>query len=199
MRWFALLVMLASTSVRAENGRLLDDHTFDTEPNGQLAADAGVVVGLPSALPSGLSTGLGGGITRTCGCLFSYGARASWSRVAEPGMAYLVTQDDFRVRVTGAIRHDAGRGSIALRLGVGPTIVHESRDRLQGNRDVGLSGDALHTSATRALPAGELEAVISVKIVGDWLLVASGGPSLDIESGTAHVGWVSMLGVGWQP
>jgi hypothetical protein len=197
MRWFALLVMLAPAGVRADNGRLLDDHTFDTQPGGQLAADAGFVVGLPSALPSGLSTGLGGGITRTCGCLFSYGARASWSRVAEPGMAYLVTQDEFRVRVTGAIRHDAGRGSIGLRLGLGPTIVHEARDRLQDT--TGLTGDALHTGATRALPAGELEVVISVKVVGDWLLVASGGPSLDIESGAAHFGWISTLGVGWQP
>lgn len=196
MRRLVLLVILTPTIARAD-GRLLDDHTFDTDRGGQLVGDAGIVVGLPSALPSGLSTGLEGGITRTCGCLFSYGARASWSRVAEPGMAYLVTQDDFRVRATGAIRHDAGRGSIALRLGVGPTIVHESRDRLQDT--TGLSGDALHTSATRALPAGELEVVISVKVVGDWLLVASGGPTFDVGSGAAEFGWISELGVGWQP
>ena len=84
----ALVITLAAASARAD-GRLLDDHTFDTNEGGQLTADAGYVVALPSALSSGLSTGLGAGITRSCGCLFSYGARIGWNRVSEPGMAYM--------------------------------------------------------------------------------------------------------------
>jgi len=198
MRWVTLLVLLTPAVARADAGRLLTDHSFDTDPGGQLVVDAGLLVGMPAALPAGLSTGIAAGITRTCGCHFSYGARVGWSRVAEPGTAWLVTQDDFRLRAVGAIRHDAGRGSIALRLGLGTTIVHEVRDREQGMR-AGLTGSELQTTATRALPAGELEAVVGIKIAGEWWLVASAGPSLDVLSGSARLGWVSQLGVGWQP
>ena len=198
MRFVAVLVSMAPAVAHADSARLLTDHTFDVNEGGPLTADMGLLVDKPSSLPTGLSTGIGAGITRSCGCLWSYGARISWGRVAEPGTEWLTTQDDFRMRLTGAIRHDAGRGSIALRLAAGPTLVHEGRDRLQGMR-LGLTGDDLHTSATRMLPAAELEAVVTLKIVGDWGFVASGGPSFDVLSGAAHWGWVSQLGVGWNP
>jgi hypothetical protein len=198
MRWCVLLLVLVPAIAGADAGRLLSDHTFDTDTGGELVLDAGLVAGLPSALPAGLSTGIGAGITRRCGCVFSYGARASWSTVSAPGASWLVTQDDFRFRLTGAVRHDAGRGSFALRLGLGPTIVHEVRDREQGMR-AGLTGTDLQTRAIRALPAADLEAVISLKIAGQWLLIASGGPSVDMFGGSLHAGWTTQLGVAWNP
>ncbi|HEY6038394.1 MAG TPA: hypothetical protein VIV58_29125, partial [Kofleriaceae bacterium] len=116
MRRFALAILLVPALAAADPGRLLDDHSFDTEPGGQFAGDLAFVAAKPTSLPVGLSTGLAVGFTRRCGCLFSYGARIGWSRVAEDSQSWIVTQDDFRFRLTGAIRHDAGRGSIALRL-----------------------------------------------------------------------------------
>jgi hypothetical protein len=197
MRWVALLGLLTPAVVRADPGRLLDDHTFDTEPGGPFITDAGFVIAKPTSLPTGISTGVGAGFTRRCGCLLSYGARVAWSRVREPGQTWIVTQDDFRFRAVGAIRHDVGRGSIALRLAAGPTVVHEVRDRQQGMRDPGAN-TVLQTRAVRALPAGEAELVVSLKIAGDWLVTAGGGPSLAIDDG-ATVGWISELGVAWQP
>lgn len=197
MRWVALLVVLTPVVVRADPGRLLDDHTFDVAPGGPFVTDAGFVIAKPTALPAGISTGVGGGLTRRCGCWWSYGARFAWSRVQEPGTTWIVTQDDFRLRATGAIRHEVGRGSIALRLAAGPTIVHEVRDRQQGMRDPNAN-TVLQTRAVRAVPAGEAELVVSVKLAGAWLVTAGGGPSLAINDGT-HLGWISELGVAWQP
>lgn len=196
MRWVALL-FLTPAVVRAESGRLLDDHSFDTEPGGQLVTDLGLVVAKPTDLPAGISTGLGAGLTRNCGCLLSYGVRFAWSRVREDSEAWIVTQDDFRIRATGAIRHEIGRGSIALRLGAGPTIVHEVRDRQQGGRDPNADA-VLQQRAVRAVPAGEAELVVSLKIAGTWLVSASAGPTLAIDDG-AHAGWITQMGVAWQP
>ena len=197
MRRFALVILLMPAIAVADPGRLLDDHTFDTEPGGQFAGDLGIVAAKPTSLPTGLSTGLGAGFTRRCGCLFSYGARLAWSRVSEDSQSWIVTQDDFRLRVTGAIRHEAGRGSIALRLGAGPTIVHEVRDLQQGMRDPN-SDTPQQQRALRAVPAGELELVVSLKIAGTWLVDASAGPTLAIDDGV-HGGWITQMGVAWQP
>ncbi len=198
MRWCALVLVLVPAVAAADAGRLLNDHTFDTAPGGALVLDAGLVVGLPAALPSGLSTGIGAGVTRRCTCWFSYGARASWSSVTEPGQTWIVNQDDYRLRLTAEFRHDAGRGTLALRLGAGPTIVHEVRDRQQGMR-AGLTGSDLQTRAIRALPAADLEAVISVKLAGQWLVLVSGGPSVDVLDGALRTGWTTQLGVAWNP
>ena len=197
MRRFALAILLVPAIAGADPGRLLDDHTFDTEPGGQFAGDLAFVAAKPTSLPTGLSTGVAVGFTRRCGCLFSYGARIGWSRVAEDSQSWIVTQDDFRFRITGAIRHDAGRGSIALRLGAGPTLVREVRDLQQGMRDPN-SDTQQQQRALRAVPAGELELVVSLKIAGTWLIDASGGPTLAIDDGV-HGGWITQMGVAWQP
>jgi hypothetical protein len=192
------LLWLVPAVASADAGRYLTDHTFDTTLGGNLVVDAGLVVAMPSALPTGLATGVGVGVTRECGCWWSYGARVAWTSVSEPGATWIVSQDDLRLRLTGAIRHDAGRGTLALRLGLGSTIVREVRDREQGMR-AGLTGSDLQTTAVRALPAGELEAVVSVKIMGAWLMTASAGPSVDVLAGSLQLGWTSQLGVAWQP
>ncbi|MEP6859340.1 MAG: hypothetical protein ABJE66_01895 [Deltaproteobacteria bacterium] len=197
MRWFALVILLMPAFAAADPGRLLDDHSFDTEPGGEFAGDLGIVAAKPTSLPVGLSTGIGAGLTRRCGCMFSYGARIAWSRVTEDSESWIVTQDDFRFRVTGAILHEAGRGAIALRLGAGPTIVHEVRDLQQGMRDPN-SDTPQQQHALRAVPAGELELVVSLKIAGTWLVDASAGPTLAIDSG-AHGGWITQMGVAWRP
>jgi len=130
--------------------------------------------------------------------LFACGARASWSTATESSIAWTVTNADLDMRVVGAIQRDIGRGRLALRLGVGSTIVHETRLRNQGSR-AGLTGGDLETSTLAALPAGDLEAVVALHIAGPWLLMVSGGPSVSIVSSTLRTGWASQLGVGWQP
>jgi hypothetical protein len=180
------------------DGRLLDDDTFAVRSTGDLAIDGGLVVGFPAALTTGMSTGVGAGITRGCTCWFAYGARASWSTTSESSMAWTVTHQDLRLRATGAIRHAAGRGTFALRLGLGATVVHELRVRTQGMR-AGLTGNDLETRAVDTLPAADLEGVISLHVTGPWLMVVSGGPSVDVFDGSLHAGWTAQLGVAWQP
>jgi hypothetical protein len=109
-----------------------------------------------------------------------------------------VTHSDLRLRVTGGVQRAAGRGTIGLRLGVGGTLVHETRNRNQGMR-AGLTGSDLHNSAFRMLPAADLDAIIALHVAGPWLLVTSGGPSIDLLDGKAHAGWTAQLGVAWQP
>jgi len=91
-----------------------------------------------------------------------------------------------------------GRGTFGLRLGLGTTVVHEDRTRNQGAA-AGLTGGALATSALAALPAGDLEAVVSVHVAGPWLLTLSGGPSAFVSEGAFHAAWIAALGAGWQP
>jgi hypothetical protein len=196
MKWLVFVCSIVPAVAGADTGRLLSDDTFDTTAGSGLVLDGGVVVGLPAALPTGLSTGVGVGITRACGCRFAYGARLSWSTVSEPGAGWVVTQQDLRARITGSIRHTVGRGTLELRLGAGPTIVREVRDREQGMR-AGLTGSDLQTTALRALPALDLEAVVSVKVAGSWIFVVSGGPSVDYNAGLRG-GWTSQLGVAWE-
>ena len=196
MKWLVFACAIVPAVASADPGRLLSDDTFDVREGSGLVVDGGVVVGLPAALPAGLSTGVGFGITRACGCLLAYGARASWSTVEAAGTTWDVTHQDLRLRATGSIRHTAGRGTLELRLGAGPTIVREVRDRQQGMR-AGLTGSDLHTSAVRAVPAVDLEAVVSVKVAGAWILVVSGGPSVDYLDGVRG-GWTSQLGVAWE-
>ena len=156
------------------------------------------MLGFPAALTTGMSSGIGAGVTRECGCRFAYGARASWSSATESSQIWTVTHADLRLRATGAIRHVAGRGTLALRLGLGATVVHEDRVRNQGMR-AGLTGSDLETTALATLPAADLEAVVLVRVVGPWVLVVSGGPSVDLLAGSLHGGFTSELGVAWQP
>jgi hypothetical protein len=199
-RLFATLagVLLLARVAHGEPGRLLGDDTFAVTRGGPYLFDAGLLVGEPAALPAGITSGIGVGFMRECGCLFSYGARASWSTESVSSTAWTVTHWDMRLRGFGMIRHDAGRGMLALRLGAGPTFVHEHRVRNQGMR-AGLTGSDLENSATDTLPAAELEAVVGVHVTGAWLGMISAGPSVDIFDGNVRGGWIAQIGVGWQP
>ncbi|MFT3693037.1 MAG: hypothetical protein QM831_07840 [Kofleriaceae bacterium] len=178
--------------------RVATAEPFETEASGPITLDAAYVIAKPAALQTGMSTGLGATITHTCGCNLSYGAELSWGRVSEPGATWIVTQDDYRLRVVGAVRHDIGRGSIALQLGVGPVLIHENRDRQQGMR-AGLSGDELHTSGTTIAPSAALEAIVTMKVQGPWALHAGAGPAADIFDGDLHAGWQVEVGLAWAP
>ena len=151
--------------------------------------------GKPAALPTGLTTGVGAGLTR--GGLFAWGARASWSTATEYATSWAVTHDDVRLRLTGALQRTQGRGTFALRLDLGPTLVHETRLRDQGAR-AGLSGSDLETTAWSILPAADLELAVTLGIAGDWAMVVSGGPSLELQGGALHAGWLGTLGVAWR-
>jgi len=121
-------------------------------------------------------------------------ARAAYSRhLARRLQGGDAWQSEFRGR-----RASAGRGTIGLRIGVGGTLVHESRVRNQGMR-AGLMGSELETSAFRLLPAADLDAVVALHVAGPWLLMTSGGPSVDLLDGKLHGGWSAQLGVAWQP
>ena len=194
---FVALGMSAS-SAHADSGRMIDDDTFALSSHGPYLVDAGLLAGLPAALPSGITTGIGAGLMHECGCRFGYGVRASWSTETDSSITWTVTQWDTRLRAVGEVRYDAGRGMLALRLGAGTTLVHEHRVRNQGMR-AGLTGSQLEESATDALPAGELEAVVGLHITGPWLAMISAGPSLEILDGALRGGWVAQIGVGWQP
>jgi hypothetical protein len=195
-RLLAVGAFVASATASADDpARQVDDDTFAVDSKGGLAIDAGLLVASPVALPSGMSTGVVAGVTRSCGCHFGYGVRASWSTVTESSLTWTVDQTDLRLRVTGSVRHEAGRGSVALQLGLGPTFVHEIRTRNQSME----AGSGLTTRAWGTVPAGDLDAVFAVHVAGPWLAVASGGPSLDHFGGAFVLGWSASLGVAWQP
>jgi hypothetical protein len=181
---------------RADDGTLLGDDTWSYRSSGRVAVDGGLVVGFPAALPTGLSTGAGAGVT--VGQTLAWGARASWVTATESSLPWTVTHSDLRLRVTGGVQAAPGRGTIGLRLGLGGTLVHETRVRNQGMR-AGLTGNELETSAFALLPAADLDAVVALHIAGPWLVMTSGGPSLDLHDGKLHTGWSAELGIAWQP
>jgi hypothetical protein len=191
----ALCAGLPSVAL-ADDGMLLGDDTWRYHSSGALALDGGLVVGFPAALPTGMSTGVGLGITS--GKTLTWGARATWVTATESSLPWTVTQSDLRLRVTGGVQARPGRGIIGLRLGLGGTLVHETRVRNQGMR-AGLMGSDLESSAFEMLPAADLDAVVALHIAGPWLLVTSGGPSVDYIDGKLHGGWTAELGVAWQP
>ncbi len=196
--WLAILV-LAGGVAHADGPRLLSDDTFNVSSQGQLVFDGAMLVASPSSLPAGISTGVAAGVTRECGCNWSYGARASWSTETDSSETWIVTDQELRLRGTLALRHRAGRGTIALRAAAGATIIYEDRVHQQGMR-AGLVGSALENREFAALPAGELEAVVGLHVSGKWLALLSAGPQLVIESGgTPRGGFTAQLGVAWQP
>jgi hypothetical protein len=197
-RSIAVLVCWAGLSrvARADDAALLDDDTWRYRSTGDLAVDGGLVVGFPAALPTGLAKGVGVGVSS--GRQLAWGARAAWLTATESSLPWTVTHSDLRMRVTGAAQAAAGRGTIGLRLGLGGTLVHESRVRNQGMR-AGLSGSALETSTFAMLPAADLDVVVALHVAGPWLLVTSGGPSIDVLDRKLHGGWSAQLGVAWQP
>jgi hypothetical protein len=194
MRWLGLLFAIVPRFAAAD-GRLLDDSTFALRSHRDLAIDADLLVGMPAALPTGIASGVAAGITRGCGCHFAYGVRASYSTITESSLAWEVSQSDYRLRAIGAVRASAGRGTFALRLGIGTTFVHEVRIRSESMR----ANATMETRALSALPAADLEAVVALHVTGPWLAVVSAGPSLDLHDGGAHGSWIAELGVAWQP
>ena len=194
MRWF-VLALLVMPRVAAAEGRLLDDDTFAVRSTGDLAVDAGLLVGMPAALPTGMSTGIAAGVTRGCGCHLTYGLRAAWSTVTESSASWTVSQSDYRLRAVGAVRHTAGRGTLALRLGAGTTIVHELRVQSDSMR----LPMAHTTRAIQALPAADLDIVFALHVTGPWLALVSAGPTVDYFDGALRGGFTAQLGIGWQP
>jgi hypothetical protein len=172
--------------------------TFAVERDRGFDIAGGLLVASPAALDGAMSTGLRFDLVRHCGCTLEYGAQLGWSRASGTSTAWSVTHDDLRLRGIGGVRRAAGRGAFSLRLGLGTTLVHEARERNQGER-AGLMGEDLRTSAWRAIPAGDLEAVVSVHIAGRWIAVVGGGPSLYIVDGDVRAGWTAQLGAAWQP
>lgn len=174
------------------------DDPFAVRSSRGPAIDAGVLVGFPAALTTGLSTGAAAGIAQPYRDHVAYGARVSWSSDTESSQVWRVTQSDLRLRATGALSQAVGRGSFAVRLGVGATLVHEVRDRTGGER-AGLTGGALQTRALELLPAADLDAVVALHVAGPWLVMVSVGPSIDLLDDAAHWAWTSQLGLAWQP
>jgi hypothetical protein len=191
-----LLVMALSRAAVAEEAPRLADDQWAYRPGGKLALDGGLVMAPPASLGTGMATGVGAGLT--FGRRVAIGARASWGTATESSLVWIVRHDDFRLRATTVVQRVVGRGVLGLRLGLGATIVHEGRTRIQAARAGSMAGD-LMTAATATLPAGELEAVVSVHVAGPWLLVVSGGPSALVADGALSGGWTAQLGVGWQP
>ena len=180
----------------ADNALLLNEDTWRYRSSSNFVVDGGLVVGFPAALPTGLATGVGAGIT--AGKTLLWGARASWATATESSLPWTVTHSDLRLRITGGVQAAPGRGTIGLRLGLGGTLVHETRTRNQGMR-AGLTGSELENSSLAMLPAADLDAVIALHIAGPWLLVTSAGPSIDHHDGKLHGGWNAELEVAWQP
>lgn len=191
----AAIVLLAAGVAQAEPDRLLGDDTFAVRDGGHYILDAGLFAAQPAALPSGISTGIGAGITRQCGCGLSYGVRASWSTESESSQVWEVTQWDMRLRGLVQVRHTAGRGILALRLGGGPTFVHEHRVRTQSMR----SGMTIESSTTATLPAADLEALVGLHVAGPWIAMVSVGPTVELYDSNLRGGWIAQIGVGWQP
>lgn len=191
---FVGLLAFAGSPARAD-GTLMSDDTWRYGSRCDLVVDGGLVVGFPAALPTGLSKGIGAGFMR--GTTLAWGGRASWSTATESSTTWTVTQSDLRLRANAALQHAAGRGTFGLRLGLGGTLVHESRLRNQGMR-AGLTGSELADSAFAMLPGLDVEGVVLLHVAGPWLFVVSGGPSVHYDHG-AHGSWTSQLGVAWQP
>ena len=187
-----------AADAHADGGRLLDDDSFAVSSKGPWLVDGGLVLVMPAGLPTGMSSGVGAGISHDCTCWFSYGARVSVSNVSESSEAWTVDDWDVRLRLTAGLHHRFGRGEIGFRVGAGTTIVREDRTRNEGMR-AGLTGSALGSIEYAALPAGEVEGVVALHLVGPWLVVASGGPSADVLDSSVHGGWVAQLSLGWQP
>ena len=192
-----LLLMPLGGRARAEEpGPPVADDVWRVRSGGRLAIDAGLLLGRPAAWDTGMATGVEAGIS--IGRRLVWGARASWSTATESSLAWAVTRQDLRLRAAAGVQQPVGRGAFALRLEVGPTLVREDRVRNQGAR-AGLTGSDLETATWAALPAADLQAVVTVHVAGPWLLILGGGPSLTIADGAAHVGWMAQLGTGWQP
>jgi hypothetical protein len=195
MKLTAFVLALGVSSPVAADPLLSEDTWKYERPWCPLLVDGGLSVGIPAALPTGLARGLGLGFSR--GQRFAWGVRGSWMAATESAPAWRVSHDEFRVRAIGAIRHDVGRGTFGLRVGLGGTLVREHRVRHQGMR-AGLEGDDLETTAVALLPMATIEGVLALHVRGRWSLVMSGGPTI-VYDDDARGGFAAEIGVAWQP
>jgi hypothetical protein len=157
--------------------------------------EARLLLALPAALPTGLTTGVQAAYLHGRGWL-RYGAGASWGTATEYTLTEIVRNDDIRLRLFGVAQRAVGRGTVALRLGLGGTLVYENRTRAQGNR-AGLTGEALSASTWAMLPGADLELHVTLRVFRAWALTAGGGPSLHIVNGGARFGWLGGVGIAW--
>jgi hypothetical protein len=191
----AVAHVLHSTTAHAEGPVQLEDR-WPVRSGGRLTIDGGVMLALPAALGTGLSTGAGAGVM--VGRRFRLGLRVAGSTATESSTAWAVTHTELRLRAAAELQHEVGRGAFGIRLGVGPTILHETRDRNQAAR-AHLTGSDAETTALSMLPSVDLDAVVGLHIAGPWLLMLSGGPSASWVSGDFKAGWSALIGTGWQP
>ena len=142
---------------------------------GPVAVDAGLLLARPAALQTGLSTGVSAGAT--LGETLFLTTRLGWGTATEYTLTHTVTHQDLRLRLGGGAQAALGPGRIGLRALAGGTLVHERSERDQAKR-AGLTGtDAVRTTWAM-LPAGELEAAITVRLVGDFGLALAFGPGV---------------------
>jgi hypothetical protein len=174
----------------------VDTDAYTFKHDGRLQIDVGAGFGFPTALTTGLSTGVSAGAT-VGECPLRWGVRAAWVSTTESNLVWSVTNSDLHLRLTGSAQHDAGRGTFAVRAGIGPTMIHETKVRNQGMR-AGLTGTDLQTSAFQLAPALDLEAVVLLHITGPWMVVLAGGPSAALVGSKLHGSWNAEIGVAWQ-
>ena len=183
---------LAARAARADG--LTDDDLWRYR-SAAIAIDAGVVAALPAALETGLARGAGAGIA--VGRDVFWGVRASWATATETTIGWVVTHDDVKLRLIGGAQTTAGRGTFGVRLGLGGTLVHETRERIHGDI-AGSQGLLRETTANMLLPAADLDGVVSLHVTGGWMMLVAGGPSLTRVDHKVRMGWNSYLGVAWQ-
>lgn len=192
--WLAALAWPADLGAQPATSAIVE--LPDSASPSNLGADAGILFGLPAALGTGQTTGLGLGVTSR-GSL-AWGARASWSQATEYTQLWAVTHSEVRLRATLSAHKQAGRGLWLVRLGLGGTVVRESRVRDQSAR-LSTSGTALTTSAWALLPGVDLEVGTWLRLAGDWGVAVTGGPCLHLQGGAVQTGWLAQLGVAWLP
>lgn len=127
----------------------------------------------------------------------AFGVRAGWAQGTEYTLTYAVTHGEWKLRAVVEAEKTLGRGALGLRIGAGPTAVHEVRVRDQAARIA--DGASLNTSAWSVLPAAEAEFTTSLRVYDDFGLVLSMGPSLTWLNSGSHFGWISTLGIAWLP
>lgn len=194
---FPLLILLVAQGVALPvfaQELATTDTAEPPTPTAMWRLEAGLLTALPAALPVGLSTGVAAGVVHA-GTL-TWGARASWSQATEYTETWAVTHQEIRLRALGILQHNLGRATIGLQLGLGATVLYESRLRAQAAR-LGDAGLALNQSAWSALPAADLQAAIALPVVDAFGLTLAGGPSVHLFQGGAIIGWQAFLAANW--
>jgi hypothetical protein len=159
-----------------------------------------VLLATPAALPTGMATGVEVTFTRTLTRWLAWGVRVSWATATEYSTDYAVgwevRHDDLRARGLFLLQRVLGRATLALRLGVGVTLVHQGLTQRPAPVTGGRS--LPEDEGWRVLPSIELEPAVTLRLLGGWGVSLGGGPALHVLDGSARWGWTSGLGVAWQ-